>query len=33
MFRVRGNSLYVQRGKHWDCIDGCAIRFGRMVTP
>lgn len=28
MFKVAGTSLYVQRGKVWDCIDYCAIRFG-----
>jgi hypothetical protein len=22
-------SVYLQRGKHWDCIDHCAIRFSR----
>jgi len=24
-FKVSGNSLYVQQGKHWLCADGCGI--------
>ncbi len=31
MFRATEQNLYIQRGKSWDCIDYCAIRFGRMV--
>jgi hypothetical protein len=31
MFKVIGKSLYAQRGKSWDCIDGCAVRFGHYV--
>jgi hypothetical protein len=27
-FKLSGKSLYVRRGKHWDCIDYCALRFG-----
>jgi hypothetical protein len=27
MFRATRTGLFVQRGKAWDCIDGCAIRF------
>lgn len=28
MFKVRGNSLYVRRGrKNWDCLDYCGIRI------
>ncbi len=27
MFRPTRTGLYVRRGKHWDCIDYCAIRF------
>jgi hypothetical protein len=29
MFKVAGKrpSLFMQRGKNWDCIDYCAIRF------
>ena len=27
MFKASGRSLYVQRGKNWDCIDYCSIRF------
>lgn len=33
MFKATRNGAYVQRGKLWDCIDGCAFRFGRMVAP
>jgi hypothetical protein len=25
MFRLDGNALVVQRGRHWDCIDYCKI--------
>jgi hypothetical protein len=25
MFKLVGSSVYVQRGKAWDCIDGCRI--------
>lgn len=32
MFALRGGRLHVARGRSWDCIDGCAIKFGRMVT-
>lgn len=28
MFRATERSLYVQRGRSWDCIDYCGIRFG-----
>jgi hypothetical protein len=27
LFRATNSGLYVRRGKHWDCIDYCAIRF------
>jgi len=27
MFRATRSGLFVRRGKHWDCIDYCAIRF------
>ena len=27
MIQMRGSSLYMQRGKHWDCIDYCIFRF------
>ena len=27
MFRATSSGLYVRRGKHWDCIDHCALRF------
>lgn len=30
MFKATANGLLVQRGKAWDCIDYCAIRFGAM---
>jgi hypothetical protein len=26
-FRATHSGLYVRNGKHWDCIDYCAIRF------
>ncbi len=29
MFKLADGSLYVQRGKSWDCIDYCSIRFER----
>lgn len=29
MFKVTQNGAWVQRGKKWDCIDYCSIRFGR----
>ena len=32
MFRANEHGLFVQRGKGWDCIDYCAIRFGRKAT-
>jgi len=32
MFRTMKNSLYVQRGRAWDCIDYCSIRFERRVS-
>jgi hypothetical protein len=25
MFKLAGSSVYVQRGKHWDCIDLCRV--------
>lgn len=25
MLRVKGDSLYMQRGKNWDCVDYCKI--------
>jgi hypothetical protein len=31
MFKVSGNSLYAQRGKKWDCIDYCSIRFEKLA--
>ena len=27
LFRATRSGLYVRSGKHWDCIDHCAIRF------
>lgn len=27
MFRATRSGLFVQRGKAWDCIDYCAIKF------
>lgn len=27
MFKAHKGSVYVQRGKSWDCIDYCAIRL------
>jgi hypothetical protein len=31
MFRQgKSGSIYVQRGRNWDCIDYCKIRFGYM---
>lgn len=32
MFKAKDHSLYVQRGKAWDCIDYCSIRFERKVA-
>lgn len=32
MFKATEKSLYVQRGKNWDCIDYCGIRFERPAT-
>jgi len=32
MFKAKGNSLFVQRGKSWDCIDYCSIRFERKAA-
>ena len=29
MFKATDRNLFVQRGKHWDCIDYCSIRFGK----
>lgn len=26
MFKATKSGAYVQRGKYWDCIDGCAVR-------
>ena len=26
MFKATKSGAYMQRGKNWDCIDGCAIR-------
>lgn len=26
LFKVNGNSLYMARGKHYDCIDYCSIK-------
>lgn len=31
MFKATKSGLYVQRGKQWDCIDHCAIRFSKTV--
>lgn len=32
MFKVgKDGSPLMQRGKHWDDISGCAIKFGRWV--
>lgn len=30
-FKVAAGSLYVRRGKAWDCIDYNALRFGRYT--
>lgn len=27
LFRADARSLYMARGRAWDCIDGCALRF------
>jgi hypothetical protein len=27
LFRATSSGLYVRKGKHWECIDYCAIRF------
>lgn len=27
MFKAAKNGAFVQRGKNWDCIDGCTIRI------
>lgn len=27
LFRVKGESLYLRRGRSWDCIDFCSIRI------
>lgn len=32
MFRLGNGSVYVQRGKHWDCIDYCGFRFYRPAA-
>lgn len=32
MFRATEKSLYVQRGRAWDCIDYCSIRIERKVS-
>jgi hypothetical protein len=32
MFKATEKNLFVQRGKAWDCIDGCGIRFGTTKT-
>jgi hypothetical protein len=36
MFKLKGASVWVQRGKTWDCIDLCHIRAlgdaGKLVT-
>jgi hypothetical protein len=29
MFKADKSGVYVRRGKSWDCIDYCGIRFGR----
>jgi hypothetical protein len=29
-FKISGSSIYVQRGKSWDCIDFTPIRFSRI---
>ena len=30
-FKVTDSGLYVRSGKRWNCIDYCAIRFGRKA--
>jgi len=30
MFKANTGGLFVQRGRAWDCIDYCAIRFGSL---
>lgn len=33
MFKLSGSSVYVQRGKNWDCIDLCRITaFGDVAN-
>lgn len=29
MFKTSGNSLFVQRGKKWDCLDFTPVRFSK----
>lgn len=31
MFTSDSKGVYVKRGKNWDCISYCSIRFGRAV--
>jgi polygalacturonase len=31
MFRANADGLFVQRGRYWDCIDYCAIKFGKAA--
>jgi hypothetical protein len=28
-FKATRSGAFVRRGKNWDCIDGCAVKFGR----
>lgn len=30
-FKLVGPSVYVRRGKSWDCIDFTPVRFSRLV--
>ncbi len=32
LFKANRAGAWVKRGKLWDCIDGCAIKFGRSVV-
>lgn len=25
LFKVKGDSLFIARGKHYDCVDGCKV--------
>lgn len=31
LFKITSTGLFVARGKSWDCIDYCGIRYGTTV--